>query len=62
MSGYKNPIPHLGGKRFVLHMAFDFADWIEDDEAAESIKEWIAKNGIPASALENVTPTIEYRR
>lgn len=62
MSKYINPIPHLDGKRYVVHLSFSFEDWIEKENAAKSIKDWIAENGIPLSALENVTPADEYRR
>lgn len=27
---YQNPVPHMGGKKFLIHLEFDFKDWIEN--------------------------------
>ena len=58
---YKNPVPHLGGKKFAVNMVFDFEDWIEIEEAKENIEEYIKQNGIPDGCICNVTPIKEYR-
>lgn len=52
----------MGGKKFLIHLEFDFTDWVEIEEAKENIEEYLKKNGIPEGAISNVTPTVEYRR
>jgi len=61
MIEYKNPVPHIGGKKFALKMVFTFEEWIESDEAAASIEDYIRRNGIPASATSDITPLEEYK-
>lgn len=58
---YQNPVPHLGGKRFLVHLSFDFKDWIEIEEATENIEEYIKRNGLPKGAVSNVAPIEEYK-
>lgn len=60
-SRYQNPVPHLGGKKFLIHLSFDFNDWIEIEEAKENIEEYIKRNGIPNGAISNITPMKEYK-
>lgn len=38
---YKNPVPHIGGKKFMLKIIFDFDEWTEVPEARDSIDEYI---------------------
>ena len=59
---YKNPIPRLGGKKFILHIPFDFDEFVEIHEAEESIKRYITENGIPKGSLTDITPYNEYRK
>lgn len=47
MFNYKNPVPHLGGKKWAIQMVFDYDDWIDKYEVKKSLKEWIKENGLP---------------
>ena len=58
---YQNPVPHMGGKKFLIHLEFDFKDWIEIEEAKENIREYYKRNGIPQGAISNVTPISAYK-
>ena len=58
---YKNPVPHLGGKKFNVNMTFDFPEWVEIDEAKENIEEYIKRNGIPKGTISDVTPRSEFK-
>lgn len=58
--GYKNPTPHLGGKKFMLRMVFDFEDWTEIDEAKGGIEHYIIENGVPKGCVSDITPHKEY--
>ena len=60
-SHYQNPVPHLGGKKFLVHLSFDFNDWIEIEEAKENIEEYFKRNGIPNGAISDITPMKEYK-
>lgn len=62
MSNYKNPIPHFGGKRYAIHLVFNFDEWTEKEDAKKAFEEWIAKNGIPENSISNITPLDEYRK
>lgn len=58
---YQNPVPHMSGKKFLIHLEFDFKDWIEIEEAKENIREYFKRNGIPQGAISNVTPISAYK-
>lgn len=51
----------MGGKKFLIHLEFDFKDWIEIEEAKENIREYFKRNGIPQGAISNVTPISAYK-
>lgn len=57
---YKNPTPHLGGKKFMLRMVFNFEDWTEIEDAIKGIKHFIEVNGIPSTCVADITPIKEY--
>lgn len=57
---YKNPVPHLGGKKFNVNMTFDFKEFVDLDEAKVNIEEYIRRNGLPAGTVCDVTPVKEY--
>ena len=58
---YQNPVPHMGGKKFLIHHEFDFKDWIEIEEAKENIREYFKRKVIPQGAISNVTPISAYK-
>ena len=61
MFNYKNPVPHLGGKKWAIQMVFDYDDWFVKYEVKKSLEEWIKENGIPESCISNITPIEEYK-
>lgn len=61
MWNYKNPVPHLGGKKFMVKIIFDFDDWIEKEDAVKGIEEYLKNNGIPSICVSDVTPIEEYK-
>lgn len=52
---YQNPVPHMGGKKFLIHLEFDFKDWIEIEEAKENIREYFKRNGYSARSNKQCT-------
>lgn len=58
---YKNPVPHIGGKKFMLKIIFDFDEWTEVPEARDSIVEYIKQHGINTESVSDITPIEEYK-
>lgn len=58
---YKNPVPHIGGKKFMLKIVFDFDEWIEQADARDSICEYIKEHGINTQNISDITPMEEYK-
>lgn len=58
---YNNPTPHIGGKKFLVHIAFNFEEWTDIEIAKASIEEYIRVDGLPEGAVSDVTPDKAYK-
>ena len=52
---YKNPIPHIGGKKFQIVVTFEFDEYIDEDEAKENVEEYFRRNGLNHDWIYDVT-------